>query len=197
MGKRTDDDLKRSWCAMSCDQGEPTGEGRHLRKKFQAEVVDVAYAHYGMSRGVVESDKARYGASQSCAVMTNGWPSWAFAARASGWRIMLIVLTDAEWLGFTVKCFEGVDVRLLNDLPTGFMWPAVDATFSGLDLGSKVSMWSMVSSFIVMARAARRKPASWTVQLISLSHVACGGVTDGTWKVNLYTPTRRGQSHIS
>ena len=179
---------KRSWqVAVDAHADEPIPEWEK-RSKSQMDVINVAYARYGMSYGVVDT-RQQIQVDQKSAVLAKGWPSWVFAAKAAWWKIVMIILMDSEWLSLARSYFEGTEVRLFDELPEGYLWPAVDATFSDIDVGSKLNMWSTVSSFIVLTQSVRRKPSSWSVQTMRLNHVDCGGATNGCWIANVYMPT--------
>jgi hypothetical protein len=64
----------------------------------------------------------------------------------------------------------------------------VDCYISDYDFsqGKLKSSCNYVSSFVLLSRSARRPPKNWFKVIKDVSHVNCGGVTDGIWKLFVY-----------
>ena len=89
-------------------------------------MVDVAYAQYGMG---VRSILVGVSNNQiTVIVITQGWPSWAFAAQAVGWQIKKIILMEKEWLGKIKTWFADCEVILYSDWG-GTSWFGMHSTY--------------------------------------------------------------------
>ena len=65
----------------------------------------------------------------------------------------------------------------------------VHCWFSDVDPPRKLNIWESSSTFIIFTRRARHiQNSQWIMTRISLSHIQCGGVTDGSWDFMVYSP---------
>ena len=69
-----------------------------------------------------------------------------------------------------------------------FDWPIVDSIFSDFDVQGKLMLlWNYFTNHLVLMRATQVKNVPQLHSKVLLTHALCGGVTDGTWWVHVYT----------
>ena len=83
--------------------------GQHV---FSLEdVLEVPYVKYGMTVGKVIASTNQV----TCGVVSNGWPSLAWAAHSRGWLILVILTVRNEWTERIKRIFPDVEVMSYED----------------------------------------------------------------------------------
>jgi hypothetical protein len=147
--------------------------------------VDVsAYAQYGITTGVLKPFDPKE--TKTCMILSQGWPSWFWAARARGYDIKIVILSNVLWKTTILQHSPLTKVLVWSqDLEIPF--ESIQVIFSDFDLkGPLKDLWMYVTHFVILPRAARTKPQGWLEVKLSLSHFEMGGVTDGTWIIHIY-----------
>jgi hypothetical protein len=122
-------------------------------------------------------------------IFSRGWPSWLWSALSQGIDVKLIILSDATWISLVKTSAPASNVTVWSDV-RDMSWPVVDFLFSDFDLQGKLStLWTYITKLLVLRKAARKAPFSWKYMKVTVSHVDCGGVTDGGWWLHCYSPT--------
>lgn len=66
-------------------------------------------------------------------------------------------------------------------------WSSVNTVFSDYDLRGKLKpLGDYITNHVVLTKAARSPPSSWSHSKQQMHHVKFGGVTDGSWWVHVY-----------
>lgn len=149
---------------------------------------EVAYAQYGITRGKVPCKRDE---EFSCIIFCTGWPSWALAALSRNIDVKLIVLGDDTWHKLVQRIAPSSEIVVWGDSVKELVWPLADFVFSDVDpsQGKLNTLWPYITKLIVSLKAARKPPSSWHHQKLSISHQECGGVTNGSWYLNFYSPS--------
>jgi hypothetical protein len=147
------------------------------------DVVSAPYAKYGVTSRQLKSPKTGH---RSCIVLSRGWPSWFWAAKCRGFDVKLILLDDARWKSVIRQNSPSTEVWTWNEIED-VTWGSVNTVFSDYDLGGKLKpLWDYVSNHVVLTKAARSPPPSWSHFKQQMHHFQYGGVTDGCWWVHVY-----------
>lgn len=111
-------------------------------------------------------------------------------AVARGWKVKQVLLKDLTWVKEAKTWFPEVDLVCIDnvgidsqDLVSVYCW------FSDVDPPRKLNLWESYStSLIVLTRRARHVQGDgWNMQRTTISHVDCGGITDGSWEFINYS----------
>jgi hypothetical protein len=109
-------------------------------------------------------------------------------AGAQGWEIKLMIIKDSFWTSEIANFFPNLCVFRYDECEKCMgLGITVDVWLSYIDPPRKLSLWDAKSaSLIVTSRWARNVPDGWIFQRINLTHVHCGGATDGLWSFYVY-----------
>lgn len=105
---------------------------------------------------------------------------------------------EESWLSHVQMMIPDTPVLTFDQVKArGVITITCDIYCSDVEPLGSLAPWSIVGKAIVTTRAARRVPESWQSRSVQVSHVECGGVTDGTWRINIYTPKVFGSSQAN
>jgi len=149
--------------------------------------VDIAsYAQYGVTLSITKVSALTENKTKTCAILSQGWLSWFWAALARGYVIKLIILNDLLWKTIILKNSPSTKVLVWSkdlEIP----WDQVNMVFSDFDLKGRLGMlWMYVTHAVILPRITRTKPEGCQGIKILLFHCEVGGVTDGTWIRHVY-----------
>jgi len=158
------------------------------RKRSIEQLISISYAKYGATEGVLQR---QLDSNIHCSILCGGWPDWAIGAYTRGWVVDLIIVKDSGWSSCIHTWFPNSKVVSYEQC---LKWSSLGVTssiwLSDVDPPRKLSLWDTSALFIVTRRRARHIPNSlWKSEFLKASHVACGGVTDGSWDINVYRKT--------
>jgi hypothetical protein len=141
------------------------------------------YAQYGVTSRTLHF---RTGELKNCMVLCKAWPSWFWAARARGFHVALVLLSDVTWMGLIKHISPSTEViewKSFQDV----QFPVVEGIFSDYNLkGTLTPILNYVTKFVVTIKAMQNPPNNWAHCKLQVKHHLCGGVTDGAWVVHLY-----------
>jgi hypothetical protein len=110
------------------------------------------------------------------------------AATTRGWDVKLIIVKENEWDKEVRTWFPRAKVVEYDDVKfTDIIAANAEVWFSDLDPPRKLNLWITQARFIITSRRARTVPEPWKFQMMSLSHVECGGITTGVWEFYIYS----------
>ena len=149
-------------------------------------MFSTVYARYGITEGIMTNN---CGVQVNCGVISGGWPSWGLGARARGLNVRVIILKSNEWEPCIRRWFPAA---LILNYDENFIWHPVmgdiDVWMSDTNMPNKLNILVSSASIVIMQRRCRQVPPDeWVRSQISLTHAECGGVTDGSWTLHLYT----------
>jgi hypothetical protein len=147
-------------------------------------VRNVGYAEYGVTNKVINfSTEGR----KICIVLCKGWPSWFWAARSRGFGIKLVVLSDLNWRSIVKVCSP--ETSVVSRQHVGKVdWHFVDTIFSDYDLqGKLIPLWNYFTNHLVLMKPTWMKNIVEKHTKLLLIHAQCGGVSDVSLWVHIYT----------
>jgi len=156
--------------------------------------VATPYAQY-----VVTSKKLHFrtAGSRTCIVFSKGWPGWFWAVQARKIQVSLICLQDISWLRVIKHFSPSTEVIAWSDVGT-ISYPVVDCLFSDYNLkGTLKPILHYVTQLVVATKALSDPPGQWQYFKKQVHHHHCGGVTDSSWILHIYTSIRREDFNIS
>jgi hypothetical protein len=114
------------------------------------------YAQYGITSGTTNFLALTATKMLSCAILSQGWPSWYWAASARGYVIKLVILSNPSWKAVILKQPPSTTVLVWSadlEIPR----EQLDMIFSDFDLGGVVVVCYSSSDFTEgYTRTARR-----------------------------------------
>ena len=171
-------------------KSEASSEGMMNGNSVNIRVRQVEYAKYGVVEGSMLV-RGR-GPSNTCMVVSKGWPSWAFGAMGVGLDLRYILLLSGEWEETLARMYpevvvincgasnEGCGVRMVE-------LDKVDVCFSDVDPPGRLNIWELAGCSVITSRRCRRVPKGWNEEVSGVCHTDCGGVTDFRGHVHVYT----------
>jgi len=125
-------------------------------------------------------------------VIVNGWPVWVFAALGRGWQVALVVFKDSEWAPLIKRLSPNSVVE-----PYGVCEDRLGAAvniqvwLSDVDPPRRLRVFdSPAVTLVVCGRRARNigiMGEVWDYQATLVAHSDVGGMTDGAWRIHVYT----------
>jgi len=140
-----------------------------------------SYAQYGTTSG-----RFKLSETKTCVILSQGWPSWFWAALARGYVIKLVILSNSLWKTIILKHSPSTKVLVwAKDLE--IPWEQVYMVFSDFDLKGRLrELWMYVTHLVILPKATCSHPEGWHSVKLLLSHWELGGVTDCTWIRHVY-----------
>jgi len=154
--------------------------GLSTHSKLSVKVREVEYAKYGVVEGVMA---ARQVECVRCSIVSGGWPSWAFGAEGTGFKVVDLLLFNDEWEDTLSRLLPGVHLCNLvkgSDVKTTrkVELEKVDVVFTDIDPPSRAHVWDLARCIVISSRRVRRTPPNWREEVLAVKHSSCGGVTD-------------------
>jgi hypothetical protein len=167
---------------------ESCSSEKEYRKRRVEETVTVAYAKYGMTKGVVMLPRRKL----ECGIIVDGWPTWGLAALKANFVVMILVRSEL-WCNRVRNLFPEASVEriLPGEIHDRVLKGVqVDIWLSDIEPPRRLSLFNQYPSAPVITRRRARYEVGVThgYQFFRVPHVDCGGVTDATWEIHVYLP---------
>jgi hypothetical protein len=149
-------------------------------------MCDSDFALYGVTNGIMQFDSS---VVVTCGVICSGWPSWAIGAEARGFNVTYVLTKTNVWSNNIKTWFPKAKVIDTDSVD----WTVADHNktiwLSDVDPPRKLRLWESQTRLVILRHRARHLPTStsWRMTPLTISHLSCGGVTDGSWMVYIYS----------
>jgi len=111
-------------------------------------------------------------------------------AKAAGVQLQGVVLLDPTWVDWSSQLFgAGVVKEYKHHQLSTPPLPCADVIVSNVEPPASLDLWRHVDKILVCQPAVRRQrevPLGFTQVSVHANHLECGGVTDGSWQLELY-----------
>jgi hypothetical protein len=150
-------------------------------------MIESDFSLYGKTDGILQLEPA---ATIVCGVVCGGWPSWAMGAEARGLSVKYIITKTNVWTNYIKGWFPKADIIEYTD---SFDWQLLESNvnvwLSDVAPPRRLKLWDSSAILIVLGRRARhlQPSSSWKMTPFPVSHASCGGVTDGSWDIYIYS----------
>jgi hypothetical protein len=154
-------------------------------KRLQLAISADPYSKYGVTTG-----QAQFSSGYTIIVISKHWPSWCFGLKACGCTLRALILMDKTWLAVCKRLLPPSLVLLYTEFLLDQACAIVaDIVISDIDLPASFNLWRRVKYIYISRQGIRRCttiPVSFIPHFVSLTHLECGGVTTGQWKLRFY-----------
>jgi hypothetical protein len=158
-----------------------------LKRSFE-QVLTSDVSLFGETSGMLRIQKDRV---VDCGIICGGWPSFAFGAIARGWNLQFICLKNNKWSNYFHLWFpNSVILNIDNKFNSSILRQGMSLClwFSDIDPSRSLQLWDSDAQIIITQRRAQHVLGSgWRIASVSMMHSKCGGVTDGCWKICVYS----------